>query len=102
MYKFPAGETMVGFHEYAVEWEPGVIRWFVDGNKYYETSSWWTMTNDAEEPFEYPAPYDKPFYILLNLAIGGTSIIIMVGVALETQKQLESQMMMRHYKGFLD
>ena len=38
----------------------------------------------------------------LNLAIGGTSIIIMVGVALETQKQLESQMMMRHYKGFLD
>lgn len=38
----------------------------------------------------------------MNLAIGGTSIIIMVGVALETQKQLESQMMMRHYKGFLD
>ena len=72
MYKFPTGETMVGFHEYAVEWEPGVIRWYVDGNKYYETSSWWTMTNDAEEPFEYPAPYDKPFYILLNLAIGGT------------------------------
>ena len=38
----------------------------------------------------------------MNLAVGGTSIIIMVGVALETEKQLESQMMMRHYKGFLD
>lgn len=38
----------------------------------------------------------------MNLAVGGTSIIIMVGVALETQKQLESQMMMRHYRGFLD
>lgn len=37
-----------------------------------------------------------------NLSFGGTSIIIMVGVALETVKQLESQMMMRHYKGFLD
>ena len=37
-----------------------------------------------------------------NMAIGGTSIIIIVGVALETVKQLESQMMMRHYKGFLD
>lgn len=37
-----------------------------------------------------------------NLSMGGTSIIIMVGVALETVKQLESQMMMRHYKGFLD
>ena len=72
MYKFPAGQKTTGFHEYAVEWEPGVIRWFVDGNMYYETSSWWTMANDAVEPFEYPAPYDKPFYILLNLAIGGT------------------------------
>ena len=38
----------------------------------------------------------------LNISLGGTSIIIMVGVALETVKQLESQMMMRHYKGFLD
>ncbi|MGN0570901.1 MAG: preprotein translocase subunit SecY [Candidatus Fimenecus sp.] len=38
----------------------------------------------------------------VNLSLGGTSIIIMVGVALETVKQLESQMMMRHYKGFLD
>ena len=36
-----------------------------------------------------------------NLSLGGTSIIIMVGVALETIKQLESQLMMRHYKGFL-
>ena len=36
------------------------------------------------------------------LAIGGTSIIIVVGVALETVKALEAQMMMRHYKGFLD
>ena len=38
----------------------------------------------------------------LMLSLGGTSLIIVVGVALETVKQLESQMMMRHYKGFLD
>ena len=38
----------------------------------------------------------------MNVSLGGTSIIILVGVALETVKQLESQMMMRHYKGFLD
>jgi preprotein translocase subunit SecY len=38
----------------------------------------------------------------MTIAMGGTSIIIMVGVALETVKQLESQMMLRHYKGFLD
>ena len=37
-----------------------------------------------------------------RLAIGGTSVIIVVGVALETVKQLEAQLMMRHYKGFLE
>ncbi len=37
-----------------------------------------------------------------GLSLGGTSILIIVGVALETMKQLESQMLMRHYKGFLD
>ncbi|WP_297235242.1 preprotein translocase subunit SecY [uncultured Flavonifractor sp.] len=37
-----------------------------------------------------------------SLAIGGTSVIIVVGVALETTKAMEAQMMMRHYKGFLE
>ncbi len=37
-----------------------------------------------------------------NVSIGGTTIIIVVGVALETARSLESQMMMRHYKGFLE
>ena len=38
----------------------------------------------------------------MNIALGGTTVIIVVGVALDTVRQLESQMMMRHYKGFLD
>ena len=38
----------------------------------------------------------------LNISIGGTSVLIIVGVALELVQNLESQMMMRHYKGFLD
>ena len=38
----------------------------------------------------------------LNVAFGGTSILIIVGVALETVKQLESQLVMKHYKGFLE
>ena len=39
---------------------------------------------------------------MTGLMLGGTSVIILVGVALETMRQLESQLMMRHYKGFLD
>ena len=38
----------------------------------------------------------------INVAIGGTSILIVVGVALETVRTLESQIMMRHHKGFLE
>lgn len=38
----------------------------------------------------------------MTISLGGTSLIILVGVALETVRQLESQMMMKHYKGFLD
>jgi len=42
------------------------------------------------------------FTNLVDLAFGGTSILIVVGVALETVQQLESQLVMRHYKGFLE
>ena len=37
-----------------------------------------------------------------SIQLGGTSLLIVVGVALDTVRQLESQMMMRHYKGFLE
>ena len=49
-----------------------------------------------------PALQNTAFSAVQNLAIGGTSVIIVVGVALETVKALEAQMLMRHYKGFLD
>ena len=38
----------------------------------------------------------------ISISFGGTSILILVGVALETVSQIESQMLMRHYKGFLE
>lgn len=38
----------------------------------------------------------------INVSLGGTTVIIVVGVALDTVRQLESEMMMRHYKGFLE
>ena len=41
-------------------------------------------------------------YAGINTALGGTTLLIVVGVAIDTSRQLESQMMMRHYKGFLE
>lgn len=71
MYKFPDEEKIDGWHVYAVEWEPDSIKWLVDGNVYYEMSQWWSIGANQKEPYAYPAPYDKPFYILINFALGG-------------------------------
>jgi preprotein translocase subunit SecY len=45
--------------------------------------------------------YFLPAQALQQFPFGGTSLLITVGVALETMKQLESQLLMRHYEGFL-
>ena len=50
----------------------------------------------------FPSVFGKITNFSGGLTIGGTSVMIVVGVALETVQQIESQMMMRHYKGFLD
>ncbi len=59
------------FHEFAVEWDPGLITWYVDGEKVYETRDWYTGTDDNNQ-ITYPAPFDQNFYIILNLAVGGS------------------------------
>lgn len=71
MYKFPDNSDISEYHVYALEWEPGLLRWLVDDEVYYETQQWYSLGNNQSEPYKYPAPFDKPFYILLNLAIGG-------------------------------
>lgn len=57
------------FHTYTCDWQPGKITWYVDGIKYYETDDW--FTSNGNETATYPAPFDQPFYIILNLAVGG-------------------------------
>ena len=67
-YVMPSGQTISGFHTYAVEWDTAVnpaIRWYVDDVLYATQTSWWSSGG------AYPAPFDKPFYMLLNLAVGG-------------------------------
>ena len=58
------------FHVYAVEWDTNEIKWLVDNKVYYKTSDWYTVGEEGEV-CDYPAPFDKPFYLLLNLAVGG-------------------------------
>ncbi|MBQ6779960.1 MAG: carbohydrate binding domain-containing protein [Treponema sp.] len=59
------------FHVFAVEWEPGEIRWYCDGVNYKTTNEWFTKRPGFGEQ-TYPAPFDQPFYIILNVAVGGS------------------------------
>ena len=59
------------FHEYALEWLPGQLIWYVDGTEVYRENDWFTG-KDAEGQLTYPAPFDQDFYVILNLAVGGS------------------------------
>ena len=59
------------FHTFTCDWEPGKITWYVDGKKYHEESNWHSTT-EGQGTLTYPAPFDQPFYIILNLAVGGS------------------------------
>jgi beta-glucanase (GH16 family) len=53
------------FHTYALEWDASEMRWYVDDVLYAVQNAWFS----SGAP--YPAPFDQPFYILLNVAVGG-------------------------------
>ena len=59
------------FHEFSVEWEPGEIRWYIDGEEYLKVNDWFTAV-EGEDDKPYPAPFDQPFFVQMNLAVGGT------------------------------
>jgi hypothetical protein len=60
----PAG-TAQDWHEYAIEWQLGEIRWYLDDQLYATQNNWYSTA----APF--PAPFDVTFHLLLNLAVGG-------------------------------
>jgi len=64
-FTFPTGDSATNFHTYALEWTTNAFRWYVDDKLYQTQTTWWSSGG----PF--PAPFDQPFYLLMNLAVGG-------------------------------
>lgn len=66
-----AGSFSQEFHDFAVKWEPGSVRWYVDGVEFFHSENWFSAGADgAKAPF--PAPFDHDMYLILNLAVGGS------------------------------
>ena len=60
-----------GWHTYTVEWAEGVFQWFVDGKVFLRiTADQWFTASCKTEGREF-APFDRPFYLMLNYAVGG-------------------------------
>ena len=67
-----SGFDLTGWHVYSIEWSPTSIKWYVDNNLFMSmTSSQWQTSRAASDN---DAPFDKDFYIILNLAVGGQYI----------------------------
>jgi beta-glucanase (GH16 family) len=64
-YTFTGGDSVTNFHVYALEWSTNQFSWYVD-SALYETQTLWWSSGGA-----YPAPFNIPFYIIMNLAVGG-------------------------------
>ena len=81
VHPLPGNGSVSDWHVYAVEWEPGEIRFYVDDVLAATESFWWSCskTRDgaglearrAADLNAWPAPYDQPFYLLMNVAVGG-------------------------------
>jgi len=63
------GTFASAFHEYSVEWEPGEMRFYTDNALVLTVNDWFTAENDVEK--DYPAPFNQPFFVQMNLAVGG-------------------------------
>jgi beta-glucanase (GH16 family) len=65
IYTFPAGGSVTNFHTYVLDWNTNAFLWYVDGQLYQMQTNWWSSLG------AYPTPFDKPCFIIMNLAVGG-------------------------------
>jgi beta-glucanase (GH16 family) len=77
-YQPGGGFDTTQFHTYSLQWtagaspsQPGTMRWYVDGNQFLTRTGGWVVPSGATNQ---DAPFDKPFYLILNLAVGGNYV----------------------------
>jgi beta-glucanase (GH16 family) len=81
VHRLPGGSTVSDWHVYTVQWEPGEIRFYVDGVQTGTCDHWWSCSKlkdgqgveagKATDLNPWPAPFDQPFYLVMNVAVGG-------------------------------
>lgn len=70
-YTLPNNGSIADWHLYTLEWEPGVIRWYIDGQLYSTKTKWFSAKKDGTGNNSWPAPFDQAFFLIFNVAVGG-------------------------------
>ena len=80
-HALPGGSSVSDWHSYAVEWEPGEIRFYVDDVHTSTHRHWWSCrivedgqgleARGPDDLHPWPAPFHQPFYLVMNVAVGG-------------------------------
>jgi beta-glucanase (GH16 family) len=68
IYTLPNGGSVTNFHTYTLDWSTNAILFYVDGHL-YETQTRWTDSSGT-----YPFPFNQPFFLIMNLAVGGNYV----------------------------
>jgi beta-glucanase (GH16 family) len=66
VYNFTDGGAVTNFHTYTLDWTTNAILFYVDGHLYETQTGWGSSTTNA-----YPFPFNRPFFLIMNMAIGG-------------------------------
>jgi beta-glucanase (GH16 family) len=67
VYTLPGG-NVTNFHTYLLDWSTNAVSWYVDGQRYE------TQTNWSSSVGSYPTPFNQPFFIIMNVAVGGNYV----------------------------
>jgi len=70
-YTFSGGDSVTNWHTYALIWSVNSMQFLVDGNLFETQNNWWSNIGTSSSTYPFPAPFNNPFYILMNLAVGG-------------------------------
>jgi beta-glucanase (GH16 family) len=72
-YNYIPGTALTNFNVYLLDWTTNAISWYINGWRYETQTNWWSSSNTNNTALNpYPAPFNQPFYIIMNLAIGGS------------------------------
>ncbi|CAN0371031.1 unnamed protein product, partial [Laminaria digitata] len=60
------------YHVFALEWEVDSFKWYIDGILYCHRDYWYSRSGPGEADYPFPAPFDTGFYLIMNIAVGGS------------------------------